>query len=433
MGQALEPEPIADSTRQFLRPLVGIDPASVPVYRGELAARLAQAHAADAITIGGQVMLAAGQSTAGPSGAALLAHELTHVARHRQPRFVPPVLADAGPAAGSPYAPPKMAVAPTAQVPRPVPIDQDNEEAVAGSVERAVRHAAGLSESAAGLDSGPHQVGVPAHQPLTDDDQPSGSAAWGGLPAPWEPLPAWLTTPAPAPSSTAPSAPAAYAAADHTLGGANLASGPALTEAASLGGGTPSGPGSLSGPANLGGGASLGGASVAGGRATLSGAGGLSGAGNLSGAAYLSGPANLSGAVSMGGAASLSGAASMGGASVASGLHLGGPGSLTGAANLGGAASLGGAGGGSGLAGSGVAGGGSGLAGGGDAALPVFAAEHGRDTDAEPDRAVAAAGVTPAPQGNPHEGTVEPDLDALARQVYTVLRRRLASEQRRFG
>ena len=90
-----------------------------------------------------------------------------------------------------------------------------------------------------------------------------------------------------------------------------------------------------------------------------------------------------------------------------------------------GAASLGGAANGGVLAGGGV------LEGGIDAALPVFAAEHGRDTNLDP--SVPAAGVTPAPQANPHEGAVEPDLDALARQVYTVLRRRLASEQRRFG
>jgi uncharacterized protein DUF4157 len=403
-----------------LRALVGIDPASVPVYRGELAARLAQAHAADAVTIGGQVMLAAGQSTAGPSGAALLAHELTHVARHRQPRFVPPVLTNAGAAAGSPSAPPEMAVALTGQVLRPVagPIDHDNEEAVAGSVERAVRHAAGMSEIAAGLDSAPHQVGVPAHQPLTDDDQPSGAAAWGGLPAPWEPLPAWLTIPAPAPSSTPPSTPAAYAAADHALGAQSAGDGrPALSEAASPSGGTLSGPAILGGPANR------------------SGAGNLSAAGDLGGASVAGGP-TLREAASLSGGSVASGLTTLSGAGVASGPHLsgaaslGGPGSVTGAANLGGPASLGGA-----ASGGGLAGGGGGLAGGGDAALPVFAAEHGRDTetDTEADPAVAAAGVTPAPQANPHEGTVEPDLDALARQVYTVLRRRLASEQRRFG
>jgi hypothetical protein len=61
----------------------------------------------------------------------------------------------------------------------------------------------------------------------------------------------------------------------------------------------------------------------------------------------------------------------------------------------------------------------------------VFAAEHGRETDASD--SAAEGGVTPAQSADPHHGTVEPDLDALARQVYTLLRRRLASEQRRFA
>jgi hypothetical protein len=63
------------------------------------------------------------------------------------------------------------------------------------------------------------------------------------------------------------------------------------------------------------------------------------------------------------------------------------------------------------------------------AALPVAATPH-----------LAAAGRVlpadePAEQGKPASGTgappsVEPDLDSLARQVYTVLRRRLAAEIR---
>jgi hypothetical protein len=148
----------------------------------------------------------------------------------------------------------------------------------------------------ASFEPGPHPVAAPEHYPLPDhdrqhalpdDDRPSGSAAWGGLPAPWEPLPAWLTTPAPAPSTPTSSA-AADAAQDNLGPGGDNA-----------------------------------------------------------------------------------------------------------------------------------------------AALPVYAAEHGRDTDA--DGSATTPGVTPAPSANPHERTVEPDLDALARQVYTLLRRRLASEQRRFG
>jgi hypothetical protein len=76
------------------------------------------------------------------------------------------------------------------------------------------------------------------------------------------------------------------------------------------------------------------------------------------------------------------------------------------------------------------------------AGAEIHAAERSRDLSldatgaqeaqtAQP--AQPAPSVTTAPPAHPHEQTVEPDLDALARQVYTVLRRRLATEQRRLG
>jgi hypothetical protein len=59
---------------------------------------------------------------------------------------------------------------------------------------------------------------------------------------------------------------------------------------------------------------------------------------------------------------------------------------------------------------------------------PVEAAESGRSLPAE--------GSTPDAAGTPEAGTgsqVEPDLDALSRRVYAILRRRLAAEARRSG
>jgi hypothetical protein len=49
-----------------------------------------------------------------------------------------------------------------------------------------------------------------------------------------------------------------------------------------------------------------------------------------------------------------------------------------------------------------------------------------------PTAVVAAAAPAEAEDGAP-SAQVEPDLDSLARQVYAVLRRRLAAEGRRFG
>jgi hypothetical protein len=63
------------------------------------------------------------------------------------------------------------------------------------------------------------------------------------------------------------------------------------------------------------------------------------------------------------------------------------------------------------------------------AGAAVFTAEVERDVDgaseARPEEAA------PAPEPGEPDAAVTPDLDALARQVYGVLKRRLAAEQRR--
>jgi hypothetical protein len=59
------------------------------------------------------------------------------------------------------------------------------------------------------------------------------------------------------------------------------------------------------------------------------------------------------------------------------------------------------------------------------ASLAMYAAEHDRDLP-------TADTSTPAPD-HPAPNSVEPDLDALARQVYAVLKRRLLAERQRFG
>ncbi|MDQ2998343.1 MAG: DUF4157 domain-containing protein, partial [Chloroflexota bacterium] len=85
------PAPMRMTTRRFLRPLLGFDPATTRIYRGPQAAQITTAHQAEAVTSGDQVALAAMHSGDTPQTLAVLAHELTHVARQRQPRFVPPI------------------------------------------------------------------------------------------------------------------------------------------------------------------------------------------------------------------------------------------------------------------------------------------------------------------------------------------------------
>src|SRR5678815_1687432 len=56
-AQVEQPLELSQATRRFLKPLVGIDPASVPVYAGSSAAELASNNHADALTIAEVVAL----------------------------------------------------------------------------------------------------------------------------------------------------------------------------------------------------------------------------------------------------------------------------------------------------------------------------------------------------------------------------------------
>lgn len=83
--------PVSQRARRFLQPLVGIDPASVHMYRDPIAERVTDDFQADAITIENDVEIAAGHLDDTPETLGLVAHELTHVARLREPHFVPPI------------------------------------------------------------------------------------------------------------------------------------------------------------------------------------------------------------------------------------------------------------------------------------------------------------------------------------------------------
>jgi hypothetical protein len=49
IGAAQSPVPVAEPTRRFLWPLIGIDPAAARVHSGAAAAELAASHRADAL------------------------------------------------------------------------------------------------------------------------------------------------------------------------------------------------------------------------------------------------------------------------------------------------------------------------------------------------------------------------------------------------
>src|SRR5690606_7940837 len=83
--------------RRFVKPLVGVDPADVQFKRGAQAQNVLDTARADALTVGDSVLLTSSATDlSSPETIGLIAHELTHVARSRKPRYVPPVLQESG-------------------------------------------------------------------------------------------------------------------------------------------------------------------------------------------------------------------------------------------------------------------------------------------------------------------------------------------------
>lgn len=175
-------EPISQNVRTFLKPLLGVDPAGVPVYRDRQAEQATASQRADALSDGEAIELAPGQREETPETLGLLAHELTHVARQQRPRFVPPVLRQTAPAPAW---------------------ETRGEEVVALQVERQVRLIARgeLAVSASAALSRP--ANGPAQSEAEEVAPHAERGIWGNLPAPWEPLPAWFaSTPAPVTQDT---------------------------------------------------------------------------------------------------------------------------------------------------------------------------------------------------------------------------------------
>ena len=205
---AEQPSPLAASSRALLREATGVDPESVRIYRGPAAARGASAQNADALTDGESIALGVGHATDSPETLGLLAHELTHVAQRRAPRFVPPAalapVRRTAPVANQPRPQPSVAMPATPTSPTS-PTSPADEEAQAALVETRVTSTARAQQAV----SFTAPVVAPERTVLgARPARPDTRLVWGNLPAPWEPLPDWLTNPgdempsAPAPGSS---------------------------------------------------------------------------------------------------------------------------------------------------------------------------------------------------------------------------------------
>jgi hypothetical protein len=193
-GEQSAPTPLPEAARRFLQPLVGIDPADVPVHEGPGADATTAAYRADALTDGNAVLLGAGHAAGAPETLGLIAHELTHVARRRDPRFIPPIARTEDRAVST-------SLSADAEATDLLADDETVARRVESRVARAVRAAdpeppPQPSAFVAGEDR-PARPFAPAQPSVeTQRGEPEGGR-WGGLPAPWEPLPGWLASPAP--------------------------------------------------------------------------------------------------------------------------------------------------------------------------------------------------------------------------------------------
>ena len=190
---------LSQHTRRLLTPLVGVDPDTVAVLQGPVPNEIASQRRADALAIGDEtVVLRQSFRESSPADVGLLAHELTHIARRRQPRFVPPAARHRSARTALQY---------------DAAVTLNDEEALALRVESHVRAVAPVTArspgapSADGADDGDESadaVSLPAfHEQPIVLSQPRATDQWGGLPAPWEPLPEWATsTPQPVPEAS---------------------------------------------------------------------------------------------------------------------------------------------------------------------------------------------------------------------------------------
>jgi hypothetical protein len=207
------PGALSTFNRDSLTSLTGIDPASVTIRQDAAAEAVTAVRGADALTVGEEILLGGGLAPDMPSTLGLLAHELTHVAQARRPRYVPPVLreplrvdapAPDGPplATVSPIPNARLVAVPTLRPTEPAAAPDHSTRAEPEDVARAVEaRVTGLARERL-TPAYPVWSADPAAHPASSSHVTAGS--WNGLPAPWEPMPSWAAEPS---AATAPSAP----------------------------------------------------------------------------------------------------------------------------------------------------------------------------------------------------------------------------------
>lgn len=164
---AVQPVRLSSSAQRLIAPITGIDPSTVQIRRDAQSDALTKVYRADALTVNGTVLLSARLGAETPETLGVIAHELTHVARARQPRFVPPALISAN---GS-------------SLPS---LEGQGEESIALQVEGFTR---ALAQQGMALNNTPLNSARPANAVGAQGKSRSlESVPWGDglLPAPWE-------------------------------------------------------------------------------------------------------------------------------------------------------------------------------------------------------------------------------------------------------
>ena len=220
---SLEPVTLSGATRRFLEPLVGFDPNEVSVYSGEAASRLTRDLRADAAAQDGAVLLPDASNLETPAQLGLLAHELIHAARQQQSASQPQpdavttdstlentnleISALAQPALETPHS---LDSAPRRFVPA-VGSSDTRSARQPSSVGQPIRFSNAVRQSRAPLLSDINSfeseedraraaearvVQIARAESLSADPTiPDAAPSWNGLPAPWESLPSFESSP----------------------------------------------------------------------------------------------------------------------------------------------------------------------------------------------------------------------------------------------
>ncbi|HTI52452.1 MAG TPA: DUF4157 domain-containing protein [Planctomycetaceae bacterium] len=203
--------PLPEAARRFLNPRVGFETRDVEMRQGPATSRALSAMQADAAAVGDSILLGPAHDPSTPAGLGLLAHELTHVVRGREPRFVPPAI--------------RRTAGRTSATSLPGAAESQDESIAREMEVLTVQAAAGED-----LPTAPgRRERAPANEPtdggtatdspaprrpvaalpvtgaaeppsadLTGTPDAAAQSRWGGLPAPWEPVPDYMTMGSPA-------------------------------------------------------------------------------------------------------------------------------------------------------------------------------------------------------------------------------------------